>query len=126
MTREKRIFLSMTTALVATPLALLTVLMLALLIIVVIKPVESHHVFSDPAVLWNTLILILSTGVPAAALIWFSRWIVCDYSIDRGACSNCGYDLRGSKDRCAECGKIIARAATSTSESKGGHNSSLS
>jgi hypothetical protein len=59
--------------------------------------------------LW--LIMIVS-GIPAVR--WYlqrHRERIRQTRRLRGACPDCGYDLRASKDRCPECGTAIASAA---------------
>ncbi len=54
---------------------------------------------------WGILVPLWIPAVLFAAMFW---WLGPRYRRRKrkklGLCVNCGYDLRGSKDRCPECG----------------------
>ena len=70
----------------------------------------------DPRQTWTgrsryTRIQPLWLVIPTAILpsLWFLRWLRRFNRANRVAmdlCPDCGYDLRGTKDRCPECGRI--------------------
>ncbi len=53
--------------------------------------------------------LVLSLGVLVAFWIWKAR--LRKSACRKGYCPRCGYDLRASKERCPECGKVITTTA---------------
>ena len=67
-------------------------------------PGEGGWVYGAPC--W--LAMILSGFLPA---IWLARRLWVRRRTTCGLCSACGYDLRASKDRCPECGKLIPKAS---------------
>ncbi len=59
-----------------------------------------------PPILWSVRLPLL---VPIALfailpVIEVFRWIRRGYRHEHGLCQRCSYDLRGSKERCPECG----------------------
>jgi hypothetical protein len=55
--------------------------------------------------LWLPLLLLGVLPAGRFKVWWKLRW-----RLARGACGNCGYDLRASPDRCPECGLISTKA----------------
>jgi len=58
---------------------------------------------------FNILLCIIANGffvtVTLVAFLKISRLIEKEPSVLKGHCAECGYDLRGSKVRCPECGE---------------------
>jgi len=59
---------------------------------------------------------IIIGGVPLVIIcnVVLNRWSLQRSRMTAGLCTNCGYDLRASKDRCPECGKAIEKTVTDT------------
>jgi hypothetical protein len=55
-------------------------------------------------------VILAGAVLPGA---WFHRRRRAGYRSRRGLCLACGYDLRGSPDRCPECGAITQAASRS-------------
>jgi hypothetical protein len=76
--------------------------------------VDSRSGFSTPEQ-WLT---VLGLGVMYALIFLFPilhclrryRIELVEWRVARGLCGKCGYDMRGSPDRCPECGNVTTRA----------------
>lgn len=55
---------------------------------------------------------VIATAV--LPIVWLFRRLRRNGRGRKGLCAACGYDLRASKDRCPECGTVIARSAEAT------------
>ena len=64
--------------------------------------------------LWFIAVLML---VPS--LTWLRRHRRDSYRLKHGLCVRCGYDLRGSSDRCPECGTAIPVDTGATAQARG-------
>jgi hypothetical protein len=66
--------------------------------------------FVMPTDCWIIAIPWWAVGVPAvlSEAIFIRRWVVRRQREVRGLCLGCGYDLRGTVERCPECGLPIA------------------
>lgn len=62
---------------------------------------SSHHVGFHFVIL-----LIVASPFFVRGLL---RWRRYEQHLHAGLCTNCGYDLRGSKDRCPECGSALKK-----------------
>lgn len=67
----------------------------------------------QPKILWSVRLPLLAPIALFAILplIDVFRWIRRGYRGEHGLCQQCGYDLRGSRDRCPECGTNRAEQA---------------
>ena len=71
----------------------------AVSVLIVMALIRIPNLMIEVAVIWGLLYLpILACG---ALPIY---WLRCDPRKKLGLCVKCGYDLRGSTDRCSECG----------------------
>jgi hypothetical protein len=71
------------------------------------------RITSDGMRRWNLVLPLwfLATGaaaVPTGRLLWR---LAARRKVRLGLCPSCGYDLRGTPDRCPECGAVPARKA---------------
>jgi len=53
--------------------------------------------------LWTIIVTALGLPLRTTMQVWRSHWA--SHRLKHGLCSACGYDLRGSPDRCPECGR---------------------
>jgi hypothetical protein len=56
---------------------------------------------------WTALLGLGFLAVYLVGLVRARRWQQRQSRIDQGCCPQCGYDLRASRTRCPECGKLI-------------------